>query len=189
MPNMEIDPEVKKGLNEEGFESETPDSGAAILVGKKEEMPQMQEKLEKEGRAKDLASYIRLHKKIVMLANEIPQLPPEATSRIVPGFGSLTDMLIKHPYIELLYVDKEGNIAEVEIKPELIEDRTRKSDGEKIIYNEEMIQRAIHSIGYDLRNLGFNIESRPELIKNLVQNYRARLSDRLRQEEKKKFDF
>ena len=49
MPNMEIDPEVKKGLNEEGFESETPDSGAAILVGKKEEMPQMQEKLEKEG--------------------------------------------------------------------------------------------------------------------------------------------
>lgn len=56
MPNLEIDPEIKKGLNDEGFESETPDSGAAVLIGKKEEMPELLNEVEKKRKTKEFLS-------------------------------------------------------------------------------------------------------------------------------------
>lgn len=56
-----IDSEIKKQINEEGFEE-----NAAVLIGKKEDMPQMKERLETEGRTETLAAYIRLHKEIAV---------------------------------------------------------------------------------------------------------------------------
>jgi hypothetical protein len=53
MPNIEVDPLIKKEINDEGFESETPDSGAAVLIGKKEEMPQLLRRMEKKGKTEE----------------------------------------------------------------------------------------------------------------------------------------
>ncbi len=61
-----VEPEIKKEINEEGF-----DENAAVLIGKKEEMPQLLEKLEKEGRAENLATFIKMHKEIALPKEEI----------------------------------------------------------------------------------------------------------------------
>lgn len=61
MNEQNINPEIKKQINKEGFEE-----NVAVLIGKKEEMPQLQELLETEGRAADLGSYIKMHKEIAL---------------------------------------------------------------------------------------------------------------------------
>ena len=62
----QVDPKVKKEINDEGFEG-----NAAVLIGKKEDMPNLENKLESEGKAVDLATYIKLNKIVAVSAEEM----------------------------------------------------------------------------------------------------------------------
>ncbi|PIZ85854.1 hypothetical protein COX94_01810 [Candidatus Nomurabacteria bacterium CG_4_10_14_0_2_um_filter_33_9] len=93
--------EIKNKINQEGWESQEVDTGAAVLIGKKEEMVDLENKLENEGRTKDLATYIKLHKE-TLLSEEDPEL------------GDLTKAMIKLPE----NLRKPGLVFPIKITPE-----------------------------------------------------------------------
>ena len=107
---MGIDPKIKKEINEEGFEGD-----AAVLIGKNEEMSQLLEKLEKEGRAENLGSYIKMHKEIALPLSEADD---ELKEKLLKNIGSFT-LYSGEPKEditeELHYIDIDGNVARVDI--------------------------------------------------------------------------
>ncbi|MBU4369341.1 hypothetical protein KKG58_01095 [Patescibacteria group bacterium] len=60
-----LTPEEKKAINKEGFENVNGTEGA-LLIGSKEEVERQRKILETEGQTTDLATYIKMHKKIVI---------------------------------------------------------------------------------------------------------------------------
>lgn len=98
--------DVKGAINEEGWESD----GAAVLIGKESEMPRLREKLEKEGRAVDVASYIRMHKEIAVPADEVEKIAADA---LKPGMYFIDMATV--PERTLYYIDSEKNIARVRV--------------------------------------------------------------------------
>jgi hypothetical protein len=111
---FEINPKLKKEINEEGWEKEDEESGAAVIIGKKEEMGRLRERLESEGKTKDLASYIRLHKEIFLPNSEIDD---KLRQELLENKGSYDLKLTNKEEGEwkLDYIDKDGNIARVNI--------------------------------------------------------------------------
>lgn len=102
-----VDPEIAKKINEEGFEG-----NVALLLGKKEDKLQLEARLEKEGRAEDLGSYIWMHKSITVPKEEIDKDKINETHK---GQSDLYWRIHDRP--TLYFIDKEGNIAEVLIDP------------------------------------------------------------------------
>ena len=111
-----IDQDAKKEINKEGFED-----NAAVIIGKKEEMAQKLETLEKEGYAEDLATYIRMHKEIAVPAKELNKKEIESIEnkhlRTGDGFLGLAYRDNHHDgEFVLHYLDKENNIAELKLE-------------------------------------------------------------------------
>ena len=88
-------------INNEGREG-----NAAVLIGSGEELPILHERLESEGIAKDLASYIALHKKVLVNHEKIPT---DVSEQLVPG---MSFWFGKYGYV---FVDKDRNIACVNV--------------------------------------------------------------------------
>jgi len=109
-----IDDKLKDEINSEGFDCEDETSGNALLIGTKEEMPQLRERLYSNGHALDLGSYIKMHKKIV--------LPYEEAASEINGYADRGKGFIwnKDYRGTLNYVDKNRNIAEIKIDFEKI---------------------------------------------------------------------
>ncbi len=99
----------KEALNREGWEE-----NAAVVIGKKEELEVLRERLEKEGRAADLGTYIRMHKQVI-LSGDDPEM--EKLSDKVEGAKGLVfeSYLHSRDNSEIRYVDKDGNIVRVDI--------------------------------------------------------------------------
>jgi hypothetical protein len=133
----DVDPEIKKEIIEEGFEDNT----FAVLIGKEEEMPQLLEKLEKEGRAENLGSYIKMHKEIALPKEEINL---ELKKVINVGLAWFRGIIGK---ANLRFVDKEGNIAEVRIITEKI--ASLKESVTKGNYFED-VEKELTELGFDL---------------------------------------
>lgn len=119
-----IDPELKRTLNKEGWEGDK-EGGAAVFVGTKEEIEKAREIMEKEGRTENLESYLRLHKEIVLPYNEIDN---ETIKQIVEDNKGLRQLRFSGAdNFELRYIDKDGNVAKVEIFTDKIDEM--KSEG------------------------------------------------------------
>ncbi len=182
MEKFEIEPKLKKEINEEGWEKEDEESGAAVIIGKKEEMPQLLEKLEKEGRAKNLGSYIKMHKEIALPKEEMSE---ELKEKIKRG---LTFLSYGGNFIR--YVDKDGNIADVEIDAEKISSIDIQS-------GKELQER----VGDELEKFGFLLPGKTGSVSTLeaekifkeiwkeTQNYKEKIEEQIRQKKAKEFDF
>lgn len=118
---MGVDPTLKEEINKEGWEDypgyakveggdENP--GAAVFVGKKEEVEKAREIMETEGKAENVDAYIRMHK-VVKVRDYM--IPAEIELGIIhPGKAWLQRNYGDKPD-RLIFIDEDSNIAEVEI--------------------------------------------------------------------------
>lgn len=127
----EIPRELKNSLNEEGFEGDEEGKyGAAVLVGSREEVGLARERLETEGRATDLRTYLRMHKTVCATGEELISFLERTTSVSLPAESLPTELsdwfrnMEKGTYflygfgqvISLYYKDSEGALAKVHVK-------------------------------------------------------------------------
>jgi len=171
---MGIDPKIKKEINEEGFEE-----NAAVLIGKKEEMPQLLERLENEGRAENLGTYIKMHKEIMLPKEEMSQ---ELREKIKSG------SVLFYEGSVIRYVDKDGNIARVEIDEKKISSIT----GVRGI--QEQVKDELEKFGFLLPGKTESmsiLETEKILAKTTkeIQKYRGKIEKQIREKKAEEFDF
>lgn len=143
-----LSPQEKEDINKEGFEGQ-----AAILIGKKEEMPNLVERLEKEGRAADLETYIRMHKQIIVPANE-----RESIQKRMGEYNEKGMAFFYHPSEHdpsgcqsVTFIDSDNNLARVLIDTEKVE--IVSSDG---YYGSNREERC-DIIAEKLKEMGFKV--------------------------------
>lgn len=105
---------IKKGINE---------SGEDLYIGTREEIDRAKAKAESEGRAPDLASYIRLHKKIGVPKDAIATVS-EYFESFLTGQAELFEAT-DGENVKLYYKDAEGNLAVVLIDEKLIDSKPK----------------------------------------------------------------
>ncbi len=103
--------EIKKKINNEGW-----DENAALFIGKEEEVSNLVEKLETEGNTKDLATYLRLHKEILLSIDDVEMQNlinerQDIVEQIRPGL--LVDLRggENKMAFDLKYIDSLKNVA------------------------------------------------------------------------------
>lgn len=184
-----IDPNLKEQINKEGWETgkdynlkteEEKEGGAAVFVGAKEEAEKAREIVETEGKAENLGSYIKMHKIIKVRSDEMELTGNLSGETIYPRRGWLMYGGIKG--LKLFFLDKDSNLAEVEIK---VEDVISLKEGGNIVE--------------ELRNLGFEIQelypgtcNRNEeylWIKDQINKKEAKINQEAEERQKKEFDF
>jgi len=195
MENLEkefVDPKIKKEINEDGFEG-----SAAVFIGKKEEIPQLMERLEKEGMADDLGTYIRMHKEIKLPKEEIP---PEFLNTLINNKGSLWYVSEKmggekYKYLPesiiYNYVDNDGNIASfnldtIKLTPtrKIIENKTEKQGNEMYMTIKNLLEESGFSIMKQIDDAKFIGD-----INEQILNYQKRLEEEAEKKKKEEFDF
>lgn len=150
MNERNIDPEVKKNLNKEGWEE-----NAAVLFGEKEtgELNQLYEQLESEGKATDLGGYIKMHKEIALPKGELSDKEAQDYKGLVWIFDVKTDLMNKdHNEIAQIlcrYVDKDGAIAEVDINTDKVSS-VEKGLGIKGANHMNMVIKELKELGFRL---------------------------------------
>jgi hypothetical protein len=139
LESMEIDPKIKKEINEEGWEGD-----AAVLIGTEEEMPLLRQRLESEGMTENLETYIKLNKRISLPINssylagfhEGEKVKNELKSMI--GQGCLS--IFEGGNSVLHYIDKEGNYCKVGIVTDKIAE----------LKGREMTEDMFRKLGFDI---------------------------------------
>ncbi len=175
-----VDPQIKKEINEEGFEE-----NAAVLVGKKEEMPQMLERLEKEGMAENLATYIKMHKELALPNREINEsLLKEMEQNRGLCWLERDDFLY--------YIDSDLNIARVKIDALKISSiKSVAIEGESINWNKYRSQ--LNKEYDELKKLGFKFVSFmdrfPISIQLCIRDYNKKIDKELEERTDQEFDF
>lgn len=193
---FKIEPELKEEINKEGEYMSDERGGATLLVGSKEEMEKARERLEAEGKTADLGSYIKLHKEPFLPSNEMRSGVRE---KVLAKKGSYTInnvITVGSPYCFLRYVDKEGNIAGVDILIENIAEIRK-----KISKMREVQPSEIYAILNDeLKSLGFSdwptekreADSLSQIWSAIDEDrlvYKQRLEKEAAEKKKKEFDF
>lgn len=170
-----IDPRIKKEINQEGFEE-----NAAVLVGTKEEVERLRERMETDGYAKDLATYIRLHKEILVPAEEITE--KWLKDSLKPSYFSY---YYDNENGDLQYIDKQGNLVQVIIEQDKIDDLREKD--ESIMYS---IPEKLKELGFSKEELAHPSGGFRHLAKCARDYYQNKLEEEKRKDEaEKEFDF
>lgn len=173
--NLENFSKIKEEIHKEGFEE-----GAAVLIGKKEEMPELRKKLETEGKTKDLGTYIKLHKEIILPINApifetLPNLKQKMET--IKGQGAFWSSNV------IKYIDKDGNYCRVEIDKNKIADLR---DLPELKYEEEK-----KLMEEKLSELGFDLSKTNEFHKNwdAIVAVLRELEEKAKERKSKEFDF
>jgi len=182
-PNMRE--EIDK-INKEGFEG-NDESGAAILIGKggeekgeeNREMKRLRERVETEGRAADLETYLRMHKEIAVPKEEIDNLPEEVEKGHYVMHGVYHDTERGHQSYGILFFDKDGNIAHIIIDASKIEGTEEDEEWDR----EETKTR--------LEKLGFKKAKgkASDFLHTKSREYEEELERRKKEETATKFDY
>lgn len=121
MPEREFDPAIAKELNDQGFESGDEGGAAAVRIVPKEEQGEMATAARREGyktggEAVNLETYIRMHKEIVIPAEEAKKLARRGKLSKEPlEIGGFFFEGLDGDKIKVLFVDKDKNVARVTI--------------------------------------------------------------------------
>jgi len=180
--------------------------GAAVLVGTRSEVDQARKRLETEGVAKDLETYLRLHKELVVPSDFLKDNRYEKLADAVGYFRVVDNFNGKNTDIE--YIDSNGNFARVEILCDLIDDveiknkQTKlKNDLEYQRSRERNYSEADYLFNLDrlkevlfvkLEKLGFKKAKDPRIIEKFTwakENYRDWVENKLIEQAKNEFDF
>ena len=177
-----IDPKIKKEINEEGWEKTDDRDEQALLVGKPEEMPQLLERLENEGRTENLGTYIKMHKEIVLPKEEMSQ---ELRERIKSGLRGL----FFYTGNILTYIDKDGNIADVEIDSEKISSMRNSVRG-----IQEQVKDELESLGFFQAGKSMSVTQMDsnEILRKISQElgkYKRKIEKEIQERKKEEFDF
>ncbi len=192
-PDSEIE-KVKKEITEEGFED-----GAAVLIGKKEKMPQLLEKLEKEGELMEslgayLKTYLELHKKIVLPAdqisdNELREWVSKNKSNFVGGL--MPDKIHLQTYF-LQYIGEDGDIVAANIVPEEIFNFQKK--GADLDF-DVLVRKGLYNLGFSTWTQKEKPEDRKLItemwakINDAKENYKKKLEQEITEKKKEEFNF
>lgn len=172
---MGVDPNLKEEINKEGWGGE--EGNAAVLIGREEEMKNMENKLETEGKAENLGAYIPMHKVVKVRDYMIP-------AEIEPGGICLGKAWLKLNYGEpdkLIFIDGDSNIAEV-----------------KISYRDvASLDNTSNTLISELEELGFDVEQvhSPEDTKEYfwvlqeIRKQQEKLNQESQDRKRKTFDF
>jgi hypothetical protein len=170
---MGVDPEIKNQINKEGWQKEG-EGEAAVIIGKKEEMDILKENLENEGKCADVATYVRMNKKVVVPAEN-------ASEKIKDNKGKGWIMGGK----QLLFIDVEGNIAKVDI------DYQKISSMPKDIYQDKLSK----IFEKELKKCGFDMQPREDFselfgeILETTKTHKDKLEEESKERKKIEFDF
>lgn len=148
-----VEPEIKKEINEEGLE-----------------------KLEKEGKAENVGSYIKMHKEIALPKEE---MSPELKEKIKTGLAWWLGGILQ-------FVDKEGNIAQVEIRP-----------GKIASLPEGSFENELTELGFDFGKSKQEPGKKEELERMAIINtsvnemlsYEEKVNKQLREKKLREFNF
>lgn len=147
---MGVDPKIKKEINAEGYD----DDGGYLIVGTPKERDLAKQRIESGGITKDLGTYIKLHKEIGLLFNEIndEELKQEILKSKQNFSVSCRERvrgLPEEPFLfHLKYIDKDGNLATVEIRLDKVADL-------KDLNIESYIPEVTKRVEEELKKLGF----------------------------------
>lgn len=135
--------ETRKKTNEEGWEE-----NAAVIIGKKEEMEMLREKLETSGETKDLGTYIKMHKENTLPNSEITD--EELRKELLEGKGAFFNVTsYGRPFLRVEYIDKDGNLSEVEIRADKIADiREGMSQARDQDDRDHIIKKGLLELGF-----------------------------------------
>ena len=190
---FKIDPEIKKEINEGGFEiGEEGEGGAAVLIGKKEEMPNLEARLENEGRAANLESYLRIHKEVIIpkdfIDKEIERVKPiEPTKK---GSFFLDERSLGSKMLDLYYIDSAGDLAKVKIDLKKIDttkkDLENKTELRKIALKA---QEKLKDLGFETGLLFSQSRNQGNEIDIIIERYKQQLKSANLENAKEKFNF
>lgn len=177
--------ETKKQINKEGYEGE-----AAVLIGKKEEMGELREKLETEGRTEDLGSFIRLHKETVLPKEEVsPEIGRNVRELLEKNIGRIVEEHIDGPFFYIRYIDKDASVAQVFIDPQKIAE----FEGSKIgqLETNKILTEKLNSLGFSnyaraAVKESEEVQGLSNIISNQVREYKHRLEKKARERSKRK---
>lgn len=179
-----IDPEVKEKLAEEGFED-----NAAVIVGKKEEAERQREIIEKEGKAENLGTYIKMHKEIAIPHDILTVFKQDQT--FVSGEYDYYYSEFR-PGGELYFVDSDLNLARVKIDFEKINELNKiitSLDKDFMLDNNTLIERSIDLLSKELKNLGFTEKVKYQKYNRVLGEYRDILHKEAETKKGREFDF
>lgn len=201
--------EIKKQLNQEGFEANEEGHGAAIIFGKKgPEMDKLRENIETNGVAANLETYLRLNKTVCLPYDELTANPKDskevliAKSNLKPKLEKnigLTWGISEGNEYGIRYVDNKMNIAEIFL------DETKIATLANIKNEQERIDARLG----ELRKLGFRLMSDEEKklpgkegndlhwdyirfindAGDLAEAYKKKLEQKSQEQQKAEFDF
>ncbi len=208
-PKMGVDPKIKEEINKEGWEKTDDRDEQAVLIGKKEEMPQLLEKLETEGKTADLGSYIKLHKEIALPYDEITD--EKLRQEIVEKKGDFDiinierqkDMLEAPFLCHSKYIDKDGNMARVNIRLDKVADLKYLNEGFESFQIAKEIRKELEKLGFIWRYKEFegarqgskefeafkDYKAMWNEIARAEEDYKKKLEQEAKEREKEKFDF
>lgn len=167
-------PEVKKEIEQEGFED-----NAAVVFGTKEEAERKREVIEKEGYAENLGTYIRMHKEIVVPAEE---LNPSTRTSAKVNMGLYTLRSSGSLGWCVKFYDKSENIARVYLDFDKI--------GElKEIAKEGAVSKLASGIEARLKELGFKPAININLFESTIHKYEEKLAEQAKEQKLSEFDF
>ena len=184
---MLVDPKVKKEINEQGFEGD-----AAVLIGKKAEMAQMEERLEQEGSSETLGTYVKMHKEIVLPIDWIRSSNDK--ENILKNIG----LVFKIDDEEIYYIDKDGNVAKVVIDPTKISSfknivSSSPTPGSKAIAGGCINMNEFYNLmKQEFKDLGLNEvganEKLPSFLREQMSYYNHQVKYDLKNKKKQEFD-
>ena len=189
MVEYKIDPELKKEINNQGWD----DGGAAIIYSSEEERDALLERLETGGFCKNLETYIRMHKKIVVPAEYVSMRNSE---KFYTSTLQLRNYIFRDNFGDksIFFIDSKGNIAGVEISLNKIasykgsdSDNPLKNIREDVLYENKRITDELNDMGFlELTNC-----DKRSFLYSVITDYREikQAEERKKQKEHKAFDF
>lgn len=183
MENPELKQDIEK-INKEGWED-----NAAVRIGKKEDMPNMVKALETEGKAEDVATYIRLNKQIIV--------PAEDVKRLMGSYGFDKEDIGKFEYIQtdsalkmgIYFIDKDLNLAKVEI--DIHKNKIGSLSEEAKLSSTDSRYLKLYNIKFkdELSQAGFKFSGFPVNAEDLISKYQRGIIDAAKEKTSREFDF
>ncbi|MDP3953953.1 MAG: hypothetical protein Q8Q06_00870 [bacterium] len=177
---------AKKEIVEEGWEGDE-EGGAAVIIGNASERQQQRARLEQEDPAENLATYIKLHRRLAIpkeyLENlkNIEKMPELSNSDFKTGDAVISSYESKkrlesgfYVVCELTYFDKEGNISEVMI------------DTSKIKNISDDLEEELNNLGFKILPI---VTANHGILQRIKQRYEKKILAEIEYSKKEGFDF
>jgi hypothetical protein len=160
--NIGIDAEVKRQINNEGYEE-----NAAVIIGNEDEIKNLRERLDMKGYMGSIENCIRSNKEILIPNAEMEKIFNKISEKEGSDFTAMAKGIFKEltpgtyflfqtpKYIRINYIDENNNFAEVILRPEHINsvpELVEKEGGEYSRLDYLPIDNELNKLGFKKSN-------------------------------------